>query len=71
MKKIIAIIVFCILFAGVAFSANNDNVVFNTKSLKVHKIYCKYASACTVNCIKTTRTNAYKQGGKPCKVCGG
>lgn len=76
MKKFLLIIfvTFFILSSGalVAHSlSQNEIVVFNTNSLKVHKVYCKWAKKCTVNCVNTTRKNAYSRGGIPCKVCGG
>lgn len=48
-----------------------EKVAFNQKTHKVHKLYCTYASKCTVNCIIIERKDAYKRGGVPCKVCGG
>lgn len=48
-----------------------EKVVFNTKTHKVHKPWCRWAKKCTVNCIIIERKEAYKRGGIPCKVCGG
>lgn len=46
-------------------------VVFNTESLKYHGPSCRWAKKCTVNCVDVPEKDAKKQGGKPCKVCGG
>lgn len=46
-------------------------VVFNTESLKYHGPSCRWAKKCTVNCIEVPEKDAKKQGGVPCKVCGG
>ncbi|MBQ8476825.1 nuclease [bacterium] len=48
-----------------------ETVMFNTQTLKFHKLTCKWAKKCTVNCIKIDRKEAIKRGGIPCKVCGG
>ena len=45
--------------------------MFNTQTLKYHKLDCQWAKKCTVNCIKIDKKEAIKRGGKPCKVCGG
>ena len=50
---------------------NANNVVFNTNSLIYHSPNCKWAKKCTKNCIVTTKADAIKRGGRPCKVCGG
>ena len=52
-------------------SANAETVIYNTATQKVHKPHCQHAKKCTVNCIKIEKNDAYKRGGKPCKVCGG
>ena len=46
-----------------------DLVIFNPKSLKFHKHYCEWAKKCR-RCIKIPKSEAVKQGGIPCKVCG-
>ncbi len=71
MKKILT----C-LFALMLFFATNtvvfaETVAFNTKTLKIHKLYCQWAQKCTVNCIQIEKKEAVKRGGVPCKVCGG
>ena len=48
-----------------------QQVVFNTKTKKVHKLTCPSAASCKVNCIKINSTDAYNRGGVPCKKCGG
>lgn len=54
-----------------AIVARAEKVAFNTKTSKVHKLYCKFAKVCTKNCIVLDRKQAYSKGGVPCKVCGG
>jgi hypothetical protein len=44
---------------------------FNTQTSKYHKPSCRWAQRCTRHCIKIPVTQALKQGGVPCKVCGG
>ena len=55
----------------VAASSAAEKVSFNTQSLKYHCPQCQSAVRCTKNCITTTRAEAEKRGGVPCKVCGG
>jgi len=64
-------LVFVCLFLTLTLSANAEPVVYNTATQKVHKVHCQHAKKCTVNCIKIERQDAYKRGGKSCKVCGG
>ena len=52
-------------------SAAAEKVALNTQSLKYHCPSCTWAVRCTKNCITTTRAEAEKRGGVPCKVCGG
>lgn len=46
-------------------------VMYNTKTGKYHKLGCKWAQKCTVNCVKIDHKEAKNYGGVPCKVCGG
>lgn len=72
-------IAFVIVFIGLLLTVviakpqklDNDNIVFNTNTLKIHKLDCEWAKKCTKNCVKTTRSKAYEKGGTACKVCGG
>lgn len=56
-------------FGNNAYAANY--VVFNTNSHIYHAPWCRWAERCTRNCIQTSKQNAIKRGGRPCKVCGG
>lgn len=47
------------------------SVMYNVKSGKFHRIWCKWAQKCTQNCILIDKSKAEKRGGVPCKVCGG
>jgi ADP-glucose pyrophosphorylase len=64
-------LLFLFIFLTMALRVNAEPVVYNTNTQKVHKTHCQHAKKCTVNCIKIERQDAYKRGGKPCKVCGG
>ncbi len=68
MKKLLTIL---FIFFTMTLSANAETVIYNTATQKVHKPHCQHAKKCTVNCIKIEKNDAYKRGGKPCKVCGG
>ena len=54
-----------------AGSATERMVIFNQHSLKFHDPNCVWALKCTRNCISVPLSEAIKQGGVPCKVCGG
>ncbi len=64
MKKVFLIFCFLFFIVGGLNVANAKIVVFNTKTLKYHNIYCKWAQKCTVNCIKLEQEKAIKRGGK-------
>ena len=71
MKKIL-ISTLSILILGISsMPAIAEMVMFNTQTLKYHKLNCQWARRCTVNCIKIDKKEAKKRGGVPCKVCGG
>lgn len=73
MIRIALVFICCLVFFIVCDLnvANAKIVVFNTKTLKYHNVYCKWAQKCTVNCIKLEQERAIKRSGKACKVCGG
>ena len=72
MKKILSmLLVASFLFAGTITPVNAEPVMYNTSNGKIHKLWCRWAKKCTVNCIKIDRKEAEKRGGIPCKVCGG
>lgn len=50
---------------------NDEIVAFNTESRKYHCLDCRWAIACTRNCIKIPIAEARKRRGVPCKVCRG
>jgi len=51
--------------------ATERMVMFNQHSLTFHDPNCVWARKCTRNCISVPLSEAIKQGGVPCKVCGG
>ncbi len=72
MKKVLAVLLIFIFNGIFTISpAFAENVMFNVETKKVHKVSCPHAQKCTKNCIKIDRKDAYHQGGKPCKTCGG
>lgn len=46
-------------------------VAFNTQTLIYHAPRCRWALRCTKHCVDTSRANAIRLGGRPCKVCKG
>lgn len=68
MKKLVAFLCLFVLSVNICLA---EIVVFNTKTLKIHKPSCQSAQACTVNCIKIEKSTAKARGGVPCKKCGG
>jgi len=78
MRVIKSFLVGIIVILGLSFvtvsastSYETQNVAFNTKTYKVHKLNCEWARKWTVNCIIIKRKDAYSKGGIPCKVCKG
>ncbi len=51
--------------------ADEQKVVFNTKSLRYHCSTREWAKRCTSNRITTTLANAKARHGVACKICGG
>lgn len=64
-----------VLISGIAlFSGKQcfaETVTYNHKSGIYHKHSCKSAIRCTKNCLKIEKKDAIKNGGRPCKICGG
>lgn len=58
-----------ILTAPVAVA--EEKVAFNVESKKYHCLDCRWAIACTKNCVTVALSEARRRGGVPCKVCGG
>ena len=71
MKKFLLSILTILILIITSVPAMAEMVMFNTQTLKYHKLDCQWAKKCTVNCIKIDKKEAIKRGGKPCKVCGG
>ena len=69
MKKYTSVIILSILFM-MPLSVVAETVIFNPNSKIYHKENCVSASKCKV-CIKIDKLKAKKQGGRPCKRCGG
>ncbi len=69
MKKIFTLLITLIFLSATLCSA--EMVLFNTKTLKYHQLWCRWAAKCTVNCIKIDKKETINRGGIPCKVCGG
>lgn len=65
---------FMFISSVVLFQVNNvfaETVTYNHKSGIYHKHSCKSAIKCTKNCLKIEKKDAIKNGGRPCKICGG
>lgn len=71
MKKLFLSILILLIFMLSSVPVLAEMVMFNTQTLKYHKLGCRWAKKCTVNCIKIDKKEAKKRGGVPCKVCGG
>lgn len=71
MKKLFAFLItgFVLFMTSTAVFA--ETVIFNWKTLKYHKPGCQWAQKCTKNCTPVDKKEAIKNGGVPCKVCGG
>lgn len=69
-KSAMCIVVLLVFLAPAALHADSQ-VYFNASNGKVHKMSCTWGQRCTRNCIVIPRSEAYKRGGVPCKVCGG
>jgi hypothetical protein len=59
-----------LLFSGVLTGAE-EKVAFNVETKKYHCLSCQWAIKCTRNCIEVPKSEAKRQGGIACKVCGG
>ncbi|MDR1026723.1 MAG: hypothetical protein LBL47_04915 [Lactobacillus sp.] len=72
MRKLL-LIAFLVVFAVpvMAVDVNAQTVAYNTQTGKYHKQSCRWAKKCTRNCIYIDKKEAVKNGGVPCKVCGG
>ncbi|NQY81335.1 MAG: hypothetical protein HRT47_13590 [Candidatus Caenarcaniphilales bacterium] len=58
-------------FNSTYYSAEaKQEVYYNTKSHIYHNLGCRWAKACTVNCILIDKADAIQRG-RACKVCGG
>ena len=65
-----AIVVLPLIFS-VSGRGAEEKVAFNVETKKYHCLSCRWAIACTKNCIEITISEARRRGGVPCKVCGG
>lgn len=65
----ISAVVFLGLFMSLAFAKDTLTVAYNTKTHKYHYLSCRWAKACTRNCIDMPLGQAIDAGGIPCKVC--
>ena len=70
-KMLLKLVFVVSIFFAVTNISSAETVVYNTQTHKIHKVWCRWAAKCTVNCINIDRKEAVKRGGVPCKVCGG
>lgn len=52
-------------------SSEDYEVSFNQKTKKIHRLGCKSAKNCTVNCVTIMKSEANRRQGVPCGNCGG
>ncbi len=71
MRQRVVFVFFIILFGLAPVVHAETQVYFNLGNHKVHKMTCTWGQRCTRNCVVIPRSEAYKRGGVPCKVCGG
>ena len=71
MKKFLSGVLGIFILLISASTVFAETVVFNWKTLKYHKPGCQWAQKCTQNCTSVDKKTAIKNGGRPCKVCGG
>jgi hypothetical protein len=64
------ILLLAVIVSGV-FASGEEKVYFNVETKKYHCLTCRWAIACTRNCIKVPLSDAKRRGGVACKVCGG
>lgn len=60
-----------VLALSLAAGAEDETVAFNVESKKYHCLKCRWAIACTKNCIEIPRSEAKRRKGVACKVCWG
>lgn len=68
MKQLAVFIIGILLSMPLTVKA--ETVVFNPNSKIYHNTSCASVAKCKV-CIKIDKLKAQKQGGRPCKKCGG
>ena len=71
MKKLLLSFLTLFILLAISTPVLAEMVMFNTQTLKYHKLNCRWSKKCTLNCIKIDKKEAIKRGGKPCKTCGG
>jgi hypothetical protein len=71
LRRVSALIVLLAWVAGAAALAAEETVAFNVETKKYHCLSCRWAIACTKNCVEIGISEARRRGGVPCKVCGG
>ena len=67
---LVAVLLLALTFSAM-LSGAEEKVAFNVESKKYHCLTCRWAIACTKNCIEVSRSEAKRRGGIPCKNCGG
>jgi hypothetical protein len=65
-----AILLLGVILSG-AFASPEEKVAFNVETRKYHCLSCKWAIACTKNCVELALSEARRRKGVACKVCGG
>ncbi len=66
-----SVLMVVVLALSVAAGVEDETVAFNVQSKKYHCLKCRWAVACTKNCIEIPRSEAKRRKGVACKVCWG
>ena len=65
------VIYYCLIVFISAASLFAQTVASNVKTKKYHALSCRWAIACTVNCIEIDKKEAIYRDAITCKVCNG
>jgi hypothetical protein len=69
-SRVVALIVILVAALSAGPALPEEIVAFNVETHKYHCLECRWALACTKNCVNIPLSEARRRG-VPCKVCGG
>ena len=70
-RRQIAVLLLLLIVVSAVPSLPEEVVAFNVETHKYHCLDCRWAIACTKNCVNIPLSEAKRRGGMPCKVCRG